>query len=135
MPSASGLKKNHIKATVEVLLHCSLKCTVLFPYSETQVLGFIFGGNLNPSKRERESPNLLISILTHTVHTIILMRGSCMLWPLYASYTDKETVQGNNFDREGFIWQHLSSTASAFPFQDLTSSSTLRMMVEEGIRE
>lgn len=94
MPSASGLKKNHIKATVEVLLHCSLKCTVLFPYSETQVLGFIFGGNLNPSKREREreSPNLLISILTHTVHTIILMRGSCMLWPLYASYTDTKKL-------------------------------------------
>lgn len=81
--------------------------------------------------------NLFISILTYTqcAHSHCDERQSYALATLCQLHRHKETVQGNNFDREGFIWQHLSSTVSAFPFQDFPSSSTPRMMVEERIRE
>lgn len=59
---------------------------ILFSSCGRLLLGFLFGGNLNPKVRDRER---FISIRTVlTVHTITAMRDSRMLWPLYASYTD-----------------------------------------------
>lgn len=98
-PSQAGRKQcqvqkrtSHIKTTVGVLLCCFLKFMGLLPSSGRQLLGFIFAENLNPSKRYGVQPYPFLHSHTYTVHRITVMRGSCMLCPPYASYTDTKQL-------------------------------------------